>query len=75
MVEAGSAFGLKCPKCGNSYDIIGSVGSDPEICNNCGTKMVPNEEAKISANVTCSNCGSSFGLINSDTCPNCKTPF
>lgn len=75
MVEVGSVFGLKCPKCGHSFDIGGFVGSDPEICTNCGTKMVPNEKAKISANVTCSNCGASFGLINSDTCPNCKTPF
>ncbi|MHC4103642.1 MAG: YfgJ family double zinc ribbon protein, partial [Planctomycetota bacterium] len=48
---------------------------DPGLCPKCGKKMIPNPSAEISAHVTCNNCNSSFGLINSNTCPNCGKPF
>jgi rRNA maturation endonuclease Nob1 len=75
MAEAGAGFGLMCPDCNISIDVQAVVGADPERCPNCGKKMVPNPVSKISAGVTCNNCNSRFGLINSDTCPNCGEPF
>lgn len=75
MSNVGSAFGLICPNFNLSIDIRGSAGSDPEICPECGTKMVANKKAKVFTNVTCKKCGSSFGIINRDTCPACNTPF
>jgi len=75
MENAGSGFGLKCPNCKTSIDVYGTVGADPQLCPNCGTKMIPNESAKITTQITCKNCNSSFGIINSDTCPICGKPF
>lgn len=74
-----SYFGFICPKCKSTVDIGASISSAPEgdpKCPTCGTTMEPNPQGQtVSANVHCSNCNSSFGLINSDKCPNCKTPF
>jgi len=75
MNGPGAGFGLKCPKCNITIDVIATVGSDPQRCPNCGNKMVPNPQAKISAKVTCKKCNSSFVLINSDKCPHCGEYF
>ncbi len=75
MNGAGAGFGLRCPDCNITIDVVATVGGDPELCPQCGKTMVPNPDAKISAHVTCSKCNSSFGLINSDTCPKCGEPF
>ena len=71
----GAGFGLMCSYCNITIDVFGVVGSDPQHCPQCGRIMVPNPQAKISARVTCDKCHSSFGLINSDRCPNCGEPF
>ena len=75
MSNVGAGFGPLCPNCGTSIDIHASAGTDVEKCPKCGTKMIPNPNARVSAGVTCKNCNSSFGIINSDKCPNCGTPF
>jgi rRNA maturation endonuclease Nob1 len=75
MNNPGSGFGLMCSTCGSTFDIIGTIGADPQRCPQCGGIMVPNPNAKITAKVTCKKCNSSFGLINSDKCPKCGEPF
>ena len=76
MVKSSVSFGLKCPKCNSTVDIGVVVGSVEQFCPSCNTKMVPNLEGKTSsANVHCSKCNASFGLINSDKCPTCGIPF
>jgi len=75
-MQTGSFFGYKCPNCNSKIDIAAVAGSDELLCPNCKTKMVPNSEGKtVSANVHCKKCDSSFGLINSDKCPSCGSPF
>ena len=75
MNDAGAGFGLFCADCNITIDIVAKVGGDPGLCPKCGKKMIPNPSAEISAHVTCNKCNSSFGLINSNTCPNCGEPF
>ena len=76
MISSQVYFGYKCPNCNSTVDIGVSVGSGEQLCPNCKAKMIPNPEGKTtSANVHCSKCNSSFGLINSDKCPNCGQPF
>ena len=75
MAKAGAGFGLICPNCKCRIDVHGTAGSDPELCPQCGHKMVANPSAKITAGVSCKKCHSSFGIINSDKCPNCGEAF
>lgn len=75
MTGPGAGFGLMCPYCKITIDVYAVVGSDPQHCPKCGRDMVPNPLSKISARVTCKKCNCSFGLINSDKCPNCGEPF
>lgn len=75
-MKAGSYFGYKCPRCHSTVDIGAMVGTDKPHCPSCGTIMEPDPKGKISAaNVHCSKCNSSFGLVNSDKCPHCGQPF
>ena len=75
-MRSSSFFGYKCPKCGSTCDIIAMVGGEVPLCSVCKTEMVPDPDGKKSAaNVTCKKCNSSYGLINSDRCPECGTPF
>lgn len=75
-MKTGTYFGYKCPKCNSTIDIAAVVGSDKLLCPNCKTEIIPNDSGKtVSANVTCKKCNSSFGMINSDKCPNCGTLF
>lgn len=65
-------YGFICPNCKSTVDI----GIGEPICPDCKTKMIPNEQGtSVAANVHCKNCDISFGLINSDKCPECGTPF
>jgi DNA-directed RNA polymerase subunit RPC12/RpoP len=69
-----SYFGYRCPKCGSTVDI--GVTTGRPSCPTCGTTMAPNEGAKSSAgNVYCPRCKASYGLVNSDKCPQCGGPF
>jgi len=75
-MKVGSFFGYKCPRCGSTIDIGGVVGLDELHCSNCGTIMGPDPDGKTSAaNVYCSNCNASFGVVNSERCPICNGPF
>ncbi len=75
-MEVTSYFGYICPNCKSTIDIGAIVGSSKILCPTCKTEMVPNKNGRsVGTNVHCKNCNSSFGLINSDKCPNCGTPF
>ena len=75
-MKVGSFFGYKCPTCGSTTDIGAVAGSDELHCPDCRTIMEPDLNGKTSAaNVYCSNCNSSFGLVNSERCPICKGQF
>ena len=75
-MQTKSFFGYKCPNCNSTIDIAAVAGSNKLLCPNCKTEMVPNPDGKtVSANVYCKKCNSSFGLINSDKCPNCGSSF
>jgi DNA-directed RNA polymerase subunit RPC12/RpoP len=75
-MKASAFFEYKCPNCNSTVDIGVSAGGDEQLCPNCKTKMIPNPKGTVSsANVHCSKCNSSFGLINSDKCPNCGKAF
>ena len=65
-------YGFICPKCHSTVNI----GIGEPNCPTCGTKMIPNKKANpVSANVYCKKCNISFGMINSDKCPECGTNF
>ena len=65
-------FGFICPKCHSTVDL----GVETPNCPSCGTQMVPNPNGKpVGVNVSCKNCNSAFGMIDSDKCPGCGTPF
>lgn len=65
-------FGFICPVCKSTVDI----GVGEPNCPNCETRMIPNKLGTlVGANVHCKNCNSFFGMINSDKCPDCGTPF
>jgi len=75
-MKGGSFFGYKCPRCGTTIDISSIAGSVELHCPNCGTAMEPDPNGKTSAaNVYCSSCNASSGLVNSDRCPICGGPF
>lgn len=75
-MKAGAFFGYKCPKCGSKFDIGAIVGSDEMRCSTCATIMEPDPNGKTcAANVYCPRCQISFGLVNSDRCPECGGPF
>ena len=76
FLKAISYFGYRCPKCGSTVDIGAIVGSSEILCPSCNTVMEPDKNGRVSAaNVYCSSCNSSFGLVNSDKCPNCGGAF
>lgn len=53
-----------------------NVGSGDPICPMCGSQMIPNKNGtSVGVNVSCKKCGSIFGMIDSDKCPNCGTNF
>jgi DNA-directed RNA polymerase subunit RPC12/RpoP len=68
-------IGYKCPRC-NSKVSVGVTFGDP-TCPQCGTKMVPDDKpvAQVYTNVTCSKCGSFYGMVIGDKCGTCGTPF
>jgi len=69
-----SYFGFKCPRCGSTVD-IGVTTGDPS-CPNCGAAMIRNEQfTGAAANVHCPTCNATYGLVNSDRCPQCGGPF
>jgi rRNA maturation endonuclease Nob1 len=73
MLETTVDIGYKCAQCGSTFDI--GINTNKQ-CGSCGGQMVPNEKGKIiSANVSCKQCNSYFGLINSDKCPTCGIYF
>jgi hypothetical protein len=76
-MKASSYFGYKCPKCNSTIDIAAVLSPSAILfCENCGTEMVPNPNGRTcAANVYCPKCHISFGLVNSDTCPECGGPF
>ena len=75
-MKATSFFGYICPNCKTTIDIGAAVGDDKILCPSCKTPMIPNPKGRpAAANVHCKNCNWSFGIINSDKCPNCGTPF
>jgi DNA-directed RNA polymerase subunit RPC12/RpoP len=73
-------FGYICPNCKSTVD-IGAIatGTDTDteiLCSQCHTPMVPNPNGRIvSTNVKCLDCNISFGMINSDKCPQCGKTF
>ena len=75
-MKATTFFGYICPKCHTTIDIGAIVGGGEPLCPQCKTPMVPNPNGRnVATNVHCKNCNSTFGIINSDKCPNCGTPF
>jgi len=75
-MKASVFYGYICPNCKSTIDVAAMAGTDQLKCPNCKTTMQPNPNGKvISANVHCSKCNSSYGLVNSPTCPQCGTPF
>ncbi len=65
-------YGFICPRCSSSVDI----GVGEPNCPNCGTRMIPNKQGNaVATNVSCKKCNNFFGMINSDKCPDCGTPF
>jgi len=75
-MQTSSFFGYICPKCKSTIDVAAIVGSDKLTCPQCKTPMVPNSNGRTSAaNVYCAKCNTSYGLVNSDKCPQCGGPF
>lgn len=75
-MQTSTFFGYKCPKCQTKIDVAAIGGSDKLLCPNCHTEMIPDPQGKTSsANVYCRKCNASFGLVNSDRCPQCGGPF
>jgi len=74
-MNVSTSYGMICPNCKFTVDVFATVGGDASKCPRCKGDMVPNQAAKISANANCKKCNSSFGIINSDKCPNCGTEF
>jgi hypothetical protein len=75
-MQVTSYFGYICPNCKTTIDIGAMVGANKILCPTCKTEMVPNPQGRpVSTNVHCKKCNSSFGMINSDKCPTCGTPF
>ena len=75
-MQVGAFFGYKCPQCNTKIDIGAVAGTSELNCPNCGVKMVPDLEGKASAaNVYCPKCKASYGLVNSDRCPQCGGPL
>lgn len=74
-MNAGTGFGLYCPNCATTINVYTTIGGDPSKCPNCGTKMVPNPSAAITANAHCNKCDSFVGITNLDCCPHCGEPY
>jgi len=68
-------FGFICPKC--KFTIGANIGTDNNLnCPNCGTTMIPNEQATPWAmNVYCKYCNEHYGMVDSDKCPKCGQQF
>ncbi len=65
-------FGFICPQCKSTVDI----GVGQPNCPSCGTRMVANKQGTpVATNVHCKKCNTSYGMINSDKCPDCATKF
>lgn len=75
-MQAGSFFGYKCPQCNCTIDVAAIAGGNGLLCPQCKVPMVPDPNGRTSAaKVYCVNCKASFGLVNSDKCPQCGGPF
>lgn len=74
-------YAYKCPQCNSTVNVGISVVAGIPIqqkprCLSCGVDMEPDQNGRTTAmNVFCRNCNSKFGMITSDTCPNCGKPF
>ena len=78
-MKARVSYGYKCPKCNSTFTVrisLGLVQDQKQYCPSCGTEMKPDANASpVAMNVLCRKCNAQYGMVFSDTCPNCGTPF